>query len=68
MRPWKNQMAAKCSNGEDSRPCPIGYPTLLLILMSNFRDSRSNLLQQQDTIPPWTQRVKLGAWKDSHPP
>ena len=58
-------MAMEWSNWEDSRQCPIGHPTLPLRYVYNFHDSRSNLLQQQDTIPPWTQHVQLGGWKDS---
>ena len=50
-------MAAECSNWEDSRQHPVGHPTLPLSL--------SNLLQQQDTIPPWPQHENLRGWKDS---
>ena len=57
MCPWSKHLATKCSNWEDSRQCPIGHLTLLLSL--------SNLLQQQDTIPPWPQHEKLWGWKDS---
>ena len=56
-------MAAEWSNWEDSRPCPVGYPTLPPSL-PNFHDSRSNLLQQQDTILSWTQHEKFREWKD----
>ena len=57
-------MATECSNWEDSRQQPIGHPTLPLSL-SNLHNSCSNLLQQQDMIPPWTQCVQLVGWKDS---
>ena len=52
------------SSWEDSRQHPIGHPTLPLSL-SNIHDSHSNLLQQQDTIPPWPQHENLRGWKDS---
>ena len=57
-------MAVECSNWEDSRQCPVGHPTLPPS-MSNFDDSCSHLLQQQDTIPSWPQHKKLWGWKDS---
>ena len=57
-------MAAQWSNWEDSRQWSVGHPTLPLSL-SNFHDSCSNLLQQQDTIPPWPRHEKFGCWKDS---
>ena len=57
-------MAAQWSNWEDSRQCPVGHPTLPLSL-SNFHDCRRNLLQQQDTIPPWPCHEKLVGCKDS---
>ena len=60
-QPWSNQMAAQWSNWEDSRQCPVGHPTH----PPSLSEFHSNLLQQQDMIPPWPWHEKFRGWKDS---